>query len=286
MYDFNIKDDGFCGFMHKSQTPWDEKQPLIVVGGTEAANPVANVLSSKFARECIDTIGMKYWDGPGLPKELVNVPLDPFAKAVSRLKDMGYERIGIYGFSRGAEVALLVASLIPEITRVCAVSPSSYVRSAQKDGHFLRRNMMDMPAWTWKGEPIPYAFAHSVNWAAVKSAIKDRELSFRYRFEVPAEDVPEEAMIPVEKINGDIMLQYAEHDTLWPTDKAVESIQKRLNNSAWDHDLIIMSYPYASHVLVPVDYAPLWLFQVERKYPNRCAKSRMQAFEAALRFFQ
>ena len=50
------------------------------------------------------TLGICYWNVDGLPKELVRVPVDPFEKAILWLKNKGYEKIIMYGISKGAEL--------------------------------------------------------------------------------------------------------------------------------------------------------------------------------------
>ena len=80
-------------------------------------------LGAMFARCGIAALGICYWNVDGLPKELVRVPVDPFEKAIQWLKNKGYEKIILYGISKGAELALLCASLMPDICGVVALSP-------------------------------------------------------------------------------------------------------------------------------------------------------------------
>lgn len=80
-----------------------------------------------FSENGISALGICYWNVEGLPNQLIRVPIEPFEKAVQWLKEKGYEKIFIYGISKGAELALLTASLIKDISGVVALSPSHCV---------------------------------------------------------------------------------------------------------------------------------------------------------------
>ena len=83
-------------------------------------------VGAMFARCGIAALGICYWNVDGLPKELVRVPVDPFEKAILWLKNKGYEKIIMYGISKGAELVLLCASLC-RISAALLPSPRSTV---------------------------------------------------------------------------------------------------------------------------------------------------------------
>ena len=60
----------------------------------------------------------------GLPGRFSRVPLDYLEAAAKRLHDMGYEKVGLWGISKGAELALTAGSLLPNLVNaVIAVAP-------------------------------------------------------------------------------------------------------------------------------------------------------------------
>jgi pimeloyl-ACP methyl ester carboxylesterase len=61
----------------------------------------------------------------------------------------------VIGSSRGAEAALIAAAAYPEVSGVVAISPS-HVRWEGATA----RDFPGGPAWTWRGEPLPYVRFH------------------------------------------------------------------------------------------------------------------------------
>ncbi|HJB17039.1 MAG TPA: hypothetical protein IAA05_13550 [Candidatus Blautia excrementipullorum] len=104
--------------------------------------------------ECgIAALGICYWNVDGLPKELVRVPVDPFEKAILWLKNRGYEKIIMYGISKGAELALLCASLMPDICGVVALSRTVYGEACTGIKAW-RRKLFHLPLNLHIGETI------------------------------------------------------------------------------------------------------------------------------------
>lgn len=58
------------------------------------------------------------------------------------------DRTGIVGASRGGELALLAASLFPEVKAVVGYTPSGIIWEGIGDD--------GAPAWTYRGEAFPY----------------------------------------------------------------------------------------------------------------------------------
>ena len=46
----------------------------------------------------------------GLPKQFSCIPVDLLEAAAKRLHDMGYKKVGLWGISKGAELALTAGS--------------------------------------------------------------------------------------------------------------------------------------------------------------------------------
>lgn len=59
----------------------------------------------------LTTLALAYVMEEGLPKQFSKVPIDSLEAAAKRLHDMGYEKVGLWGISKGAELALTVGSL-------------------------------------------------------------------------------------------------------------------------------------------------------------------------------
>lgn len=63
-----------------------------------------------------------------LSGRFLHVPIDYIEAAAKRLHDMGYEKVGLWGISKGAELALTAGSLLPDtVNAVVAVAPMNTV---------------------------------------------------------------------------------------------------------------------------------------------------------------
>jgi dienelactone hydrolase len=92
-------------------------------------------------------LALAYFAEPGLPRRLREVPVETVALGASWLREeTSADRIALLGTSRGGELALLAASLEPDLAQtVIALVPSSRVQFP---------DTRSGSAWTWNGDPI------------------------------------------------------------------------------------------------------------------------------------
>ena len=131
-----------------------------------------------------------------------NVPIDATARALDMLRGcrLGTGRVGVYGMSRGAEHALLLAMLLARDGReapdaVVAHSPPDTIHAAF-DPSLEDAEMWDRhaPAWTWRGSP-----------------------------DLLRPTTP----IEIEHYGGPLFLSYGTQDEVWPSDM-VPRLARRL----------------------------------------------------------
>lgn len=82
------------------------------------------------ARNGFAAIAVAYFAMERLPKELDQIPLEYFQNVLAYVRShrsLNPDRMGIAGNSKGAELALLLASQDPAIRAVVAFAPSSVV---------------------------------------------------------------------------------------------------------------------------------------------------------------
>ena len=157
---FTVEQDGFFGFLHLPERHVEaySGKAIIVLGGSEGNENIPRNLGARFAREGIAALGLCYWNVPGLPDELIEVSIEPIERAVAYLRQRGFDRVGIYGISKGGELALLAASLMPQITCVVAISPLACAMPGITGNKSLAgKGLSDRSSWTWRGEPVPCA---------------------------------------------------------------------------------------------------------------------------------
>jgi dienelactone hydrolase len=179
-------------------------------------------------------------DRQGNPPELEQtqlrrVPLEYVFKALDWLKarpEVRADRIALMGESRGAELALMVASLRPDVAGVIAYSPLSLRWAAVGGGDV---------AWTLNGVPLPYVEG-VYNRATPMSQFTDI-------LDGPA-DVRDAAAIAVERIHGPVLLISSTADALSPSARMANDIEARLRAHGFPYRVENVQYEDASHLLM------------------------------------
>lgn len=279
----DFEDKGFYGIFHKSINTIDKKRVVIIIGGSEGNENIPMNVGKMFANRGIDALGICYWNVSGLPKELIGVPLEPFEKAIEWLKNKKYEKIFIYGISKGGELALLCASLMPDINGVIALSPIHCLWGGMTGNKgILSKTFTKKSEFTYKGKDFPCMIANLKYGRAIKNLIKEHQFNLSYMYEEPLKNFDEKTAIPVENIKGNILFIYAKEDLMWPSKNAVNYMINRLNDNKWKYNVQVLEYEKASHILVPLNPSKLKMFKIERKYPEECRKNREDAFNKSV----
>jgi len=283
----SVEKEGFFGIWHKAENERDASKALIVLGGSEGNENIPMNVGKMFAERGISALGVLYFNAPGLPESLVQVPVESIESAVKWLRGRGYEKIYIYGISKGGELALLSASLIPEIGGVIALSPIQCVWTGLAGNKgLLNRKTTSGSEFTWRGEDLPCMQSKINYFPGIWHLITQWQIDLRYIYEKPLENFREETAIKVENIKGNILFIYAEEDLMWPSKNAVKYMLARLEKLQWPFKAEELCYEKASHIVVPLSPKALKMFKVERKYPEECLQSRMDAFEKSLKWIE
>ena len=206
------------------------------------------------SRHGFATLALAYFGVPPLPEWLHRIPLDYFEAALAWLAaqpGIDTQRIGILGVSRGAELALLLASRLPQIRAVTAYAPSSVAWSS---GGRDNSTGEIIPCWTWRGEPITFAPLPLRNFmlrSAIPVVALRRPVMFRNLFRAGLSNrvAVASAAIPVEQIAGPILLVSSGDDHVWPAGEMSEQIVTRLKHHGFRHKVNRLHYPRAGHML-------------------------------------
>ncbi|MGH8905169.1 MAG: acyl-CoA thioesterase/BAAT N-terminal domain-containing protein [Egibacteraceae bacterium] len=214
-------------FLPAGDGPWDATLVLDgAAGGFIWANEVAALLASR-GRAAL-AIAYFDWRGRyGLPTSITEIPLEYFRGAIERLQahpQVRLEDLAAVGISKGAELVLLLASTYPQIRRVVAQGPSSYVWEAVRMDATATRS-----AWTLDQRPLPYA-----TFAADDEFYRTLDKTLLLPFHERALRNPEAllpARIRVENIEAQTLLVSIAKDTLWPSTLMGEQIVKTLHEA-------------------------------------------------------
>ena len=168
-------------------------------------------------------------------KQLRNVPLEYIFKALDWLvarSEVRADRIALMGESRGAELALMIGSLRPDVAGVIAYSPSELRWGAVGGG---------AAAWTLHDMPLPYAQGHYDRAAPMRE--------FTEILDGPA-GVRNAAAIEVEHIHGPVLLLSSKADEVWPSARMANDIEARLRANGFPYRVENVQYENASHLLM------------------------------------
>lgn len=206
--------------------------PLIVgIGGSEGGNAWVSDRWEKTRNEFLDKgyafLAIGYFGCEGTPKILDRIAIDDVYNAIAQAKKnpkISRNKIAVIGGSRGADLALLLASYYKDISCVIGMSSSHAIFP----GHTQE---FTTSCWTFKGKELPFI---PVNEEAVPYLMK-RDL--RGTFEAMLKDTIAEqrSIIKVENINGAVLLLSATKDEMIPAVKMAEKMIQRLKDNNFKH---------------------------------------------------
>jgi uncharacterized protein len=213
---------------------------VLMLGGSGGSYP-DETAARDLARAGYPTLALAYFrDRAGNPpelerKELRNVPLEYVFRALDWLEgrpEVRADRIALMGESRGAELALMIGSLRPDVAGVIAYSPQELRWGAVGGGG---------AAWTLNGVPLPYT-GGVYNRATPMSQFTDV-------LDGPA-DARNAATIEVEHIHGPVLLISSRADALSPSARMANDIEARLRAHGFSYGVENVQYENASHLLM------------------------------------
>ncbi|MEG1496122.1 MAG: acyl-CoA thioester hydrolase/BAAT C-terminal domain-containing protein [Clostridiales bacterium] len=281
--DIDLKKEGFMGTLFTPKTKTDKA--IIVVTGSDGGIENAKTIAKLLAENGFFALAVGYWYVKGLSYKLSNIPIEYIENAVNWLKKYQngtIKKIGMYGWSKGTELTLTSATLFPDITCVVGVTPSCYIYEGVTWYKFPIRTS----SWSYKNRPLPYFHMKGcAGWNFIKRVWKGRKLLMLYRYdELFTHPIPEEAIIPVEKIHGNVLVLSTTTDDMWPSEYGAKHIVDRLKANNFPYEYKHVNFDIASHYLTPVT-AWARTQKNERKFPELCAKARKDAFDLTVDWF-
>jgi len=210
---------------------------VVILGGSEGGFAGSGALAKALAEEGFGALALSYYRGEGQSPTLENIPLETFTRALDWLAaqpQTAGRRVGVIGVSKGAEAGLLIASRDRRICAVVAAVPSNVVWAGYDPG----RNMGTMtPSWTVGGQPVAY----------VRYDFTGFTRGLRGIYEKGLERAASDAVIPVERIAGPVMLISGRDDKLWPSTPMADAVMARLDGAKFRFAHSHLAYDSAGH---------------------------------------
>jgi uncharacterized protein len=164
---------------------------------------------------------------------LENIPLEYFENAFGWLNtrsQVDTSKIILLGVSRGAELALLLGSVYPQVKGVIAYSPSCFVLPNATE---IEKDASLTASWTVKGDPVPFV--------PIKRFDENGDKPINYRTYIEPllsqNNTFEEFMIKAENINGPVLLISGAQDAVWPASEMAGRIEDRLKKKGFKQEL-------------------------------------------------
>jgi len=193
------------------------------------------------------SLALAYFGCPNLPETLQEIPLEYCEKAIdwaSRHPAVDPERIGVWGVSRGAELALALGTVVSHrLSALAATVPSSAIYGSFQS---------EAPAWTYGGSPLrpsaPFPF-HRIDFSKGKDPGSAIALTPLFLEGMKDEAGFAAARIEVEKIGCPLLLVSGESDLMWPSALFASQIEERLREKRAKIPCSHLSYPGAGHAI-------------------------------------
>lgn len=284
---YRFKTDGFHAELFQPDRDKYPGKALICFSGSDGRFEWSRMLAQAFQAHGLTALALAYVMEEGLPDRFYRIPIDTLEAAAKRLHDMGCEKVGLWGISKGAELALTAGSLLPGLVNaVVAAAPMSLVCQ----GFSKNKGISIMPgsSWSFHGEELPYA-RFGVDrfplWQVLRKSLAARELTM-YDLYIPLVENPDPAaVIRVENITGPILLLSSKMDTMWPSEAAAKKIMERLREHRFSYPYQHLSYDCGSHLFIPVELSTARFFVGDRgKYREPGRKARMDSLAKTLEF--
>lgn len=234
-----LNENGIVGTLFEHRD--GRKRPaILVLGGSEGGDGAADV-AYQLSDYGYNTLSLAYFGVEPLPQQLESIPLEYFISALNYLRALPSsraKRVGIVATSKGAEAALVVATLDTGIAAVVAYAPSSVAWScicdstARSSWSFRGKDIQSVPL----GRDPNYTQAPPIRPAA----------NYSYRLQRTTGD---QGIIDVSRITAPVYLIAGGDDGLWPSAQMARDIYRKLSLRSLHAGSRLDIYPGAGHLI-------------------------------------
>ncbi|PLQ00222.1 acyl-CoA thioester hydrolase/BAAT C-terminal domain-containing protein [Cupriavidus pauculus] len=238
-----VSEAGLSGTLYTPAGPGPHPAVLVLAGSGGGMHEQRAAL---YAAHGYSALALGYFKAPGRPDYIDDTPLEYFDTALRWMHERlapQHGFVAVSGVSRGGELVLLLASHFPAlVSAVVAYVPSAVVHGTLRAGHPDKPR--DATAWTWRGEPLPNVWRDNpdADWHAFDHPPALGEpLRQAAAFHTPLRNAQAvaRARIPVENIEGPVLLISGTDDGFWPStlysDQVADVLRQRKNGAPVEH---------------------------------------------------
>ena len=266
----SVQKEGFEAILYPGNGRKDKV--MIVMSGSNGGMTLTKQEAEFYHRNGIPSLALALFKTKQTPKELSRVPVEFVEKAAAWLKKLGYKQIGIDGTSKGSEMALIAASLFPELSCVIVRVPSHFV-SDGLSGSGKNKAPSGTSCWSYRGKELPYAPYRSRTFNIRQMFMREKEMHI-ITFNRDKAVTPE-TLIPIENIKAPVLMLSSKHDEVWPSYESAVYMEKKLTEIGFPYSHKHIAFEHMSHaVLTRLPWIYKMAFKSERRHPKECAKDR------------
>lgn len=252
----------------------DNKKIVCVLTGADGGINWSRQIAKQFNKQHYSSCAIAYWKYKKLKKEISNISLEIIEEIVEYLKQLGYEKVYLYGLSKGAEMCLLYSSLFNNIDGVIAISPSCCILEG-----FSYKGYSNQSSWTYNNQEFEYLSFKNKRFKLFKTLFYKENSYLKSQFENTFKvGYYENNRIKIENATCPIILMSCKNDSIWPSSMMCDLMMDTLYNMDYKYDNEHISYDYASHVISPIKSFKLKVFKSERLHKKTCDNIRRDAF--------
>jgi len=230
----SVEDDDIIGEVFLSPGNLPAPGVLVLHGseGRKAINQAHMLASNGFVALAIQYFGsVNGRPAEQIPVNLQEIPLEYIEKAGEWLLDHEQtegSKVGIWGVSKGGELALLAASHFEIFGPTVSMVGSGVIWEGLPLG---------TSSWSYQNEPLPY--------------VPVLHADYSYSFDEASEETIENAIIPVEDIDGPIIAVCGEDDQFynWNSVETIGRALDRLGEKGFEHEYEHLIYEDAGHFI-------------------------------------
>lgn len=262
---------------------------IITLGGSEGGGEVARLIALRFAARGFAALSLPYYspdhglgqDLPGLPRDFVDIPIERLQHAYDWLAlearvDVG--RVGLWGVSKGAELALLGAVSFGWVRAVAAIVPSDVVWegfgtsvSAAGVTSSFSQGAAGLPF-------LPYVDMRQAQ-ARLRAGERDALRRAHDQGRARHRDRMAAARIPVERFAGPMLVAGSDDDATWPSGEMARNIAAC--RQAAGLDTTLLEFERAGHVLSGPGWGPAYWSAT----PRETSAAQRALWDATFAFF-
>jgi esterase/lipase len=223
---------------------------VVFLGGSGSELGVNSVYAALLAAHGFNVLSVAYFREKGLPPKLSEIPLEYFDRVfawLSRCPVTKGKEIYLFGISKGAELALLLASRNAFIKKVAAFAPHAYC--------FQGIAFKNVSSWTHQGKSLPFIplKTHVLIADAIRCFAKNEPFGFARMYEkcLAIASNKEEARIKIENSEADLLLFTSRQCNMWNTYDGCMVIMDMLRKSNYKHGYDLVVYEDAGEPYFP-----------------------------------